>query len=138
MSKKSFKDSNPAMAFISKSKVDDRDKNETESTIEEETQIKDDVIGAQEVQEVQHEQDAQQTPEVQDQKSIKKAPKTQGRKGQKLPRINMAFDEENIEYLRLMSRLRGVSMTQYVNDLLDKDREANDDVIKKAEKLLDM
>ena len=84
------------------------------------------------------------TQEVQDEKVVdkvknkRKAPSTQGKKVQKLPRINMAFSEENIEYLRLMSRIRGVSMTQYVNDLLDQDREVNVNIIKKAEKLLDV
>lgn len=110
MSKKNFKKSNPALAYISKNK-DSKDTLDT--------------------QEVQSAPSTQLTPEPQQKPQ---APSTQGRKGQKRQRINMAFDDENIEYLRLMSRFEGVSMTQYVNDLLDEDRKINDDKVKKIEK----
>lgn len=130
MNKKSFKDSNPAMAFISKPEVNNKHKSESDSIEDREVQNTD---SAPYTQEVQLEQEVQGTQE-----SVRKTPKTQGKKGQKLPRINMAFDEENIEYLRLISRIRGVSMTQYVNDLLNEDKKINDNLLKKAEKLLGM
>ncbi len=130
MNKKSFKDSNPAMAFISKPEVDNKHKSGSKSIKDSEVQSADNTPDA---QDVQIEQEVQGT-----QQSVRKTPKTQGKKGQKLPRINMAFDEENIEYLRLISRIRGVSMTQYVNNLLNEDRKVNDNLLKKAEKLLGM
>jgi len=37
-------------------------------------------------------------------------------------RINMAFSDENIEYLRIISRVEDLSITSYINELLDKDR----------------
>lgn len=50
---------------------------------------------------------------------------TQGRKGAKLPRINMAFTPQNLEYLRVMAGLRGQSITRYVNALVEQDMEVN-------------
>ena len=75
------------------------------------------VIGS--TQEVQQEQEVQRpeaTPEV---------AQTQGRKGAKLPRINMAFTPQNLEYLRIMAGLRGQSVTRYVNALVEQDMELN-------------
>ena len=69
------------------------------------------VIGS--TQEVQH---PEATPEV---------TQTQGRKGAKLPRINMAFTPQNLEYLRVMAGLRGQSVTRYVNALVEQDMELN-------------
>lgn len=48
---------------------------------------------------------------------------TQGKKGQKLPRINMAFSNDNLSYLKLIARVEGCSMTEYVNRLIAKDEE---------------
>lgn len=45
-------------------------------------------------------------------------PATQGRKGNKMKRINMAFSDENHEWITKESRRRGISATQYVNDLI--------------------
>lgn len=102
MGKKSFRDLNPAMQFISN-----------------------------------HAQDVQRTQEVQevqeDRKSVSKT--TQGRKGQKLPRINMAFLPENLEYLQVISRIEGVSITEYVNRLIDSDRAERSDLLEAAKNL---
>lgn len=55
---------------------------------------------------------------------------------QKHPRINMAFYKENHEYLEYITRLRGVSITQYVNDLIAKDAEINKETIEKLKALM--
>lgn len=47
---------------------------------------------------------------------------TQGRKGLKLPRINMGFSPENHDWLRLRSRQRGMTITEFVNEILDRER----------------
>lgn len=47
---------------------------------------------------------------------------TQGKKGKKLPRINMAFTTENHTYIKKRSRQEGMSITEYVNRLIDDDR----------------
>ena len=68
---------------------------------------------------------APSTQEVQDTHQAQNTPKTQGRRGEKLPRINMAFSPQNLEYLRIMAGIRGVSITKYVNALIERDRELN-------------
>lgn len=50
------------------------------------------------------------------------AQKTQGRKGQKLPRINLAFSIVNHAYVTKTSRRQGLSITAYINRLVDADR----------------
>lgn len=52
---------------------------------------------------------------------------TQGKKGHRLPRINMAFTQENHLYIKKISRQAGMSITEYVNILIDKDREGTDE-----------
>lgn len=47
----------------------------------------------------------------------KKKP-TQGRKGQKLHRHNMAFYDNEYEYVEIMARACGVSMTEFVNAVI--------------------
>ena len=61
---------------------------------------------------------------------------TQGRKGQKLPRINMAFSIENLEYLQIISRIEGKSITEYVNTLIRADSSNRADEIKQAKSVL--
>jgi predicted DNA binding CopG/RHH family protein len=104
MSKKNFKNNNPALAFISNPE-------QREDKAEDNTQ----------------EEQLEKAPQ-------KKHPT--GRKGQKLPRINMAFSHENLEYLQIMARIEGVSMTQYVNTLIEADRKKRADVIEKAKGIL--
>ena len=55
---------------------------------------------------------------------------------QKQSRINMAFSDENIEYLRIISRVEDVSITTYVNELLDKDREGRAQEVLKARRVI--
>jgi len=140
MAKKSFKKNNPAMQFI--------------TALEPDTQAEQQ---AQEVQEapVAYEAPPQPSPaagippadpevqeapleyttqDVQPAQALMKG--TQGRKGQKFPRINMAFKDENLEYLQLISRIEGVSITEYVNRLVALDRQKQADVIEKAKSLL--
>ena len=98
--KKSFRDINPALQFIS---------------------------NTQEVQEVQEVHDTQEVQQVQH---------TQGKKGQKLPRINMAFQTSNLEYLQIISRIEGKSITEYVNNLVEQDRQKNSERMEAAKQIL--
>lgn len=79
-----------------------------------------------ETREKQHMQDNHETQDAHDKKARKK-----------LPRINMAFYGENYDYLVYISRLSGKNITEYVNMLVDKDREINQDKIDRAKALLD-
>lgn len=85
------------------------------------------VIGS--AQEVQHEQDAPRSTEEPALAS------TQGRKGAKLPRINMAFSPQNLEYLRIMAGLKGQSVTRYVNALVEQDMILNRTIYENAKLL---
>lgn len=58
---------------------------------------------------------------------------TQGRKGAKLPRINMAFSQQSLDYLRVMSALKGMSITRYVNDLIEQDMARNAEMYNAAQ-----
>ena len=85
------------------------------------------VIGR--TQEVQQEQDVHRSEAVSD------GVQTQGRKGAKLPRINMAFTPQNLEYLRIMAGLRGQSVTRYVNVLVEQNMELNRTAYEAAKRL---
>lgn len=47
---------------------------------------------------------------------------TQGRKGQKLKRMTMAFSDLNYDFMRTYARQKGITATQFVNDLLSECR----------------
>ncbi len=50
---------------------------------------------------------------------------TQGRKGMKLNRINMGFSDVNYEFIRFQARYKGLTMTQFVNGIIDNFRKEN-------------
>lgn len=52
---------------------------------------------------------------------------TQGKKGQKLPRINLGFSTENHNYLKFESRRRGLTITAFINLIIEEHRRKNDD-----------
>ena len=61
-----------------------------------------------------NEQDTQDAQTVQDSVPKRVQPK---------PRINMAFDEDLLHYMQVMARVNGISITQYCNNLIRKDKE---------------
>jgi thiaminase len=121
MAKKNFKNINPAMAFIS----------DTQNA--QDTQIVQNGINEQNTQNTQNIQDTQQ---AQSAYSAYSTHITQGKKGQKLPRINMAFSPENLEYLQIISRIEGKSITEYVNTLIRTDRASRADEVAQAKSVL--
>lgn len=74
-------------------------------------------------------QDTQHTHDAHD------AQHTHDTKGMKRPRINMAFSRENLEYLRVMAALEGLSATQYVNALIEKDMAERSNTYRAAKEL---
>ena len=58
--------------------------------------------------------------------------KTSGRKGLKLPRINLAFAPDIYDYVQIMSRVRGESMTDFVNIALRQHMEEHRDLYDRA------
>ena len=107
--RKSFKDNNPALQFIS--------------------------TATDTAQQAQEENPAYSAYEAQETAGDPVSKRTQGKKGEKLPRMNMAFAPENYDHIQLMGRLVGCSATEYVNRLIAADREARGDVIEQALKL---
>ena len=62
----------------------------------------------------------------------------QGVKGTKALRINMAFTDDVYRYITLMSKIKGVSMTKFVNDIIEKDMQKNEAYLKNIEAVVNM
>lgn len=58
--------------------------------------------------------------------------KTQGRKGLAAPRINLAFTPTIYDYIKTMSAVRGESMTEFINFILQQNLDNNIDLYLKA------
>lgn len=80
-------------------------------------------------------QQAEATPE--EAKARASNLKTQGRKGCKATRINMAFTPENHEYIKVMARLTGKTMTEYTNLVIEKYREEHPEIYAQAKAIID-
>jgi len=89
---------------------------------------------------IEEEEDVRNTPDTVSEPDTVNVPNAQTKnvktRKQKHPRINMIFYTENHEYLEYVTRLKGVSITQYVNDLIAKDAEENKETIEKFKDLM--
>lgn len=72
-------------------------------------------MGVDEVAPATEEQAADFTPKVE-------FGATQGKKGHKIPRINMGFSPENHEWVKSRSKQLGISATEFVNAILERER----------------
>lgn len=61
---------------------------------------------------------------------------TQGKKGQKLSRFHAAFSPENHAYLRDISRIEGMSATEYLDRLVGLDRVTKQGIINQVKSAL--
>lgn len=61
---------------------------------------------------------------------------TQGKKGMKKDRMNMGFSPENYEYMRVMAGIHKMTITKYVNHIIEEDRKRNADLYIKARDLM--
>ena len=73
----------------------------------------------------------QEAPQVQDEL------RTQGRTGMKLPRINLAFSPTNYEFIKIMAAMHGQNLTQYVNEIINAERERKKDIFEQTKALRD-
>lgn len=95
-------------------------------------------------QEVQEESDGDEKPQrkprrtytPEEIKEAKKHRKTQGKKGMKLTRINMAFDPELYDYIRVMARVYGGTITDFVNVIVKRSYEADRETYEKAKQFI--
>ncbi len=94
-----------------------------------ETQVAREVIKKEEPQEPRRaailSTDEPDKQEEQKKQEALEALKTQGKKGMKAGRINMAFTPSNMDFIRVMAAIQGMSMTQYVNAIIAQERERN-------------
>lgn len=63
--------------------------------------------------------------------------KTQGRKGCKAIRINMAFTPENHEFIKIMARITGHTMTEFANLVIERYREEHPEIFEQAKAIKD-
>lgn len=62
---------------------------------------------------------------------------TQGRKGCKAVRINMAFSPSNYEFIRVMAKATGRTMTQFANVVIEAYRNEHPEFMQQAQGFLD-
>ena len=72
----------------------------------------------------------------QEAQEMREAGTTQGRGGCKAARINMAFLPPVYEYLRVMSRVQGMTITDFTNRILLKSLEDNAELYAQAKEFL--
>lgn len=63
--------------------------------------------------------------------------RTQGRKGMKAARVNTSFSPSNMDYLRKIAGLEGMTITAYLNELVRRDIERRGDALKQAWAILE-
>lgn len=62
--------------------------------------------------------------------------RTRGRKGERLVHFNMSFTAENMDYIRTMSKIKGQTMTQFVNVIIATERDRNGKIYDAAKEIL--
>lgn len=63
--------------------------------------------------------------------------KTQGRKGCRAVRINMAFTPDNHEFIKIMAKASGKTMTEFANLVITAYRREHPDLLEQAKGFLD-
>lgn len=79
----------------------------------------------------------QAEPTEQEKHERREAMQTQGRKGCKSVRINMAFTDTNHEFLKVMARISGQSITQFCNYVIEQYRTEHPDIYDQAKAIID-
>lgn len=62
--------------------------------------------------------------------------RTQGRKGVKAERINMAFSDSNYQFIRVMARATGKTMTEFTNAIISEYQREHPELMEQAQALL--
>lgn len=62
--------------------------------------------------------------------------RTQGRKGLKMPRMNMSFTPSNMDYLKTMAGIHGMTVTRFVNYIIEQHTETNAERYQKAKEIM--
>ena len=80
--------------------------------------------------------EAEVTQEAQPAQDEYDARNTQGKAGMKAERINMAFSPANYEFMRVMAGLHKMTLTKYVNHLIEEERKRSAELYQKAKDLM--
>lgn len=62
--------------------------------------------------------------------------KTQGRKGCKATRINMAFTPDNHEFIKIMAKISGQTMTEFTNLVIERYRTEHPEIFEQAKAII--
>lgn len=62
--------------------------------------------------------------------------RTQGRKGLKMARMNMSFTPSNMDYLKVMAGINGMTITRFMNLIIEQHAEANAERYQKAKEIM--
>lgn len=63
--------------------------------------------------------------------------RTQGRKGCKAIRINMAFTPDNHEFIKVMAKISGKTMTEFTNLVVERYRNEHPEIYEQAKAIID-
>lgn len=56
----------------------------------------------------------------------------------KSKRINMAFTDDNYQFIKTLAKVRGQTITDFVNDVIENSREQNKETYQKAKEFLEL
>lgn len=73
---------------------------------------------------------------MQEQIEAAEARRTQGRKGLKMPKMNMSFTPSNMDYIRVMAGVTGMTVTRFMNYIIEQHADTNAERYKKAKELM--
>ena len=102
-----------------------------DATAEPEQEVQE-IVETQEAQPARKKYKARKEYSEQEKQAFINEMRTTGRKGVKLPRMNIAFSPAIYEYIQTMSRVRGESLTAFVNLALKEHMDAHGDIYEKA------
>lgn len=80
----------------------------------------------------------QATASPQEQADRKERLQTQGRKGCKAQRINLALRPSNHDFVRVIARATGRTMTEFINDVIEAYREEHPEYMEQAKGFIEL
>ena len=80
----------------------------------------------------------QGTASREEQQERKETLRTQGRKGCKLSRINLAFTPDNHQFIKIMAKATGKTMTEVTNNIIAAYRKEHPEFLEKATDFIEL
>ncbi len=79
----------------------------------------------------------QQPASIEEQEARGNAMQTQGRRGCKLTRYNLGLTPANLEFVNIVSRVKGQSKNEFINHVINAYRESHPDLLAKAKDFIE-